>query len=145
MNMIRIALCLFLSIVCSKAASFVQASYSTPQSPMLSVQVQSSEAQTSGDTNVLIVGWNDSVTSVTSVTDTAGNTYALAVGPTVWPGVGSQSIYYASNINASASNTVTVTFSGAAQYVDLRLAEYSGLSNVDAVGSSTGLGTSSSC
>jgi hypothetical protein len=38
----------------------------------------------------------------------------------------SQSIYYASNI-AGGSNTVTVTFSGAATFTDIRILEYSGI------------------
>ena len=70
-------------------------------------------AQIAGDLNVVVVGWNDSTATVSAVTDTSGNTYTRAVGPTVLSGVASQSIYYAKNIAAAAAgaNIVTVTFS----------------------------------
>ena len=59
-------------------------------------------------------GWNDTTSTVSSVTDSRGNSYALAVGPTTGTGL-RQSIYYAKNI-AAGSNTVTVTFNQAAAY-----------------------------
>ena len=55
----------------------------------------------------------------------------------------SQAIYYATNI-ASGANSVTVTFSEPAAYVDLRVTEYSGLNAAgafDAGTSATGIGT----
>ena len=59
--------------------------------------------QVAGDLNVVVVGWNDSTATVSTVTDTSGNTYTLAVGPTVVSGTLSQSIYYAKNIAAAAA------------------------------------------
>ncbi|PYO53717.1 MAG: hypothetical protein DMD83_23760 [Candidatus Rokuibacteriota bacterium] len=63
-----------------------------------------------------------------------GNAYTLAVGPTVQPGAAgggglTQAIYYAKNILGAAANanTVTVRFSVAATYPDVRILEYSGL------------------
>ena len=81
------------------------------------------------------MGWNDSTATVSSVTDTAGNSYALAIGPTVISGVESQSIYYAKNIAASSAgaNTVTVAFSSGARYPDIRILEYSGADSVNPV------------
>ena len=43
-------------------------------------------AQASADTNVVVVGWNDATSSVTGVTDSAGNVYQVGgarwcVGP----------------------------------------------------------------
>ena len=55
-----------------------------------------------------------------------GNTYALAFPANVGTGL-SQAIYYAKNIVAAASNTVTVTFAVAAVTPDVRVLEYSGL------------------
>src|SRR5262249_4090587 len=80
--------------------------------------------------NVVVVGWNSTSATVSSVTDTAGNTYTLAVGPTVYQDGGlSQAIYYAKNIaSAAAGNAVTVRFSAAAAFPDVRILEYSGLS-----------------
>src|SRR5260370_592347 len=85
-------------------------------------------AQTAGDLNVIAVGWSDSTATVTGVTDTLGNSYKLAVGPAIQPGVASQSIYYASNIASAAAgaNVVTVTFSSPATYPDIRILEYLG-------------------
>jgi hypothetical protein len=94
-------------------------------------------AQTAGDLNVLVVGWNDTSATVQSVKDTAGNTYNLAIGPTSGTGL-RQSIYYAANIAAAASNTVTVTFSAAAAYPDIRILEYRGVSGVDVTAGASG-------
>ena len=71
---------------------------------------------------------DDSTATVSSVTDSKGNVYTRAIGPTTVSGYLSQSIYYAKNIIAAAAgtNTVTVTFSAAAVYPDIRILEYSG-------------------
>src|SRR5262249_38275951 len=71
--------------------------------------------------------------------------YHLAVGPTVLPGTATQSIYYAAGIAPAAANanTVTVTYSAAAAYVDVRIAEYSGIdpaNPVDTGAEATGSG-----
>lgn len=113
----------------STTLAFVQQNYATPQSPRTSVSATYSAAQTAGNTNILVIGWNDTTASITSVADSAGNLYQVAI-PTYRGNGLSQAIYYASGIKASsaAANQVTVTFSRAAVYVDLRIAEYSGLS-----------------
>jgi len=79
-------------------------------------------AQLAGDLNVVVGGWNDSTATVSSVVDSEGDAYIRAVGPTVVAGALSQSIYYANDIVAAAAgtNTVTVTFSTAAVYPDIR-------------------------
>ena len=78
-----------------------------------------SAAQNLGDLNVVIVGWGDSTAAVNSLTDSAGNLYRLASGPTVQTGSSplSQSIYYAPNIVAGA-NAVTLTFNTPAIFPD---------------------------
>src|SRR5712664_3117740 len=108
---------------------FVQVAYATPQANSASVTVKFPAAQAAGDLNVIAVGWNDTTATVTSVTDTKGNSYARAVGPTAYPGIVTQSIYYARNIAAAAAggNSVTVKFNVPAVYVDVRILEYSGL------------------
>jgi hypothetical protein len=66
----------------------------------------------------------------------------LAIGPTSGTGL-RQSIYYAKNI-AAGSNTVTVKFSQAATFVDIRALEYSGLDTVsplDVTAGAAGSGT----
>ena len=122
------------------AISFVQANAAVPQTAMTVVTIPYAGAQTAGDLNVVVVGWNDTTAQVQSVADTKGNPYTLAVGPTVAPGLGTQAIYYAKNVQAAAANAnvVTVTFSQAAQYADIRIAEYSGIDPANAVDGSIG-------
>ena len=44
------------------------------------VQVAYPGAQTAGDFNVVVVGWNDISSTINSVADSAGNIYVLAAG-----------------------------------------------------------------
>ncbi len=129
----------------TSAIAFVQRNAATPQSLQSAVSATYAAAQNAGDLNVVVVGWNDSVAQVRSVTDTRGNTYQLAVGPTVSSGNLTQAIYYAANVGASSAgaNVVTVTFDRPAAYVDLRIAAYRGVATtnpLDVV--STGVGIS---
>ena len=109
--------------------AFVQVKSATPQTNSASVAVAYPLAQTLGNLNIVAVGWNDTAATVSSVTDTRGNTYTLAIGRTSGTGL-RQSIYYAKNIVAG-TNTVTVTFNQAAVFVDVRALEYSGLDQVN--------------
>ncbi len=94
-------------------------------------------AQTAGNLNVVVVGWADTTTTVpTPPVDSAGNTYTLAFPATVGNGL-SQAIYFAKNIVASPSNTVTVTFSAATQS-DVRILEYNGLDTVNPLDDTNG-------
>jgi hypothetical protein len=114
---------------------YVQGNSATPRSPgsnpTAKVQVSYAAPQSAGDLNVVIVGWNDASAEISSLTDSEGNVYRLAVGPTLRTGSPalSQSIYYARNISAAnaGANVVTATFDVAALYVDLRILEYRGL------------------
>ncbi len=127
--------------------SLVQLAYATPQTAQLAVPVTFSSSQTPGNLNVVIVGWNDTTAAVTSVTDSVGNVYALAVGPTKNQSSLTQSIYYATSIvgAAAGANTVTVRFNVAAQYADVRVLEYSGVDRVNPVDvTAASIGTSSS-
>ena len=109
--------------------TFVQVKSATPQTATGSVAVTYTLAQTAGNLNVVVVGWNDTTSTVSMVSDSLGNNYALAIGPTTGTGL-RQSIYYAAGIKAG-SNTVTVRFNQAAKYVDIRALEYSGLNNAN--------------
>ena len=133
----------------SATISYVQGNYATPQGSQTSVSVPFNAAQVAGDLNVVSVGWNDSTATVSSVTDTKGNTYTRAIGPTVQAGYATQSIYYAKNIVAAAagSNSVTVAFSAGATSPDVRVLEYSGADHnnpVDIAVAGSGNSTSSS-
>jgi len=118
------------------AISFVQVASATSQSPTATESVTYPAAQTLGDLNVVVVGWNDTTATVQSVTDSAGNNYSLAMGPTSGTAL-RQSIYYATDI-ASGSNTVTVTFSQAATYSDVRILVYQGVTTLDVTAGASG-------
>jgi hypothetical protein len=132
--------------------TYVQGNYATPPTPQTTVSVPFTAAQGAGDLNVVVVAWFDTTAVVSTVTDDSGNTYTPAVGPTTisgspWPI--SQSIYYARNIATAAAgaNSVTVTFSPAAAYPDIRILEYSGAdpnNPVDVTAASSGSSTTSS-
>jgi uncharacterized membrane protein len=137
-----------LTVGAATSITYVQMNYATPQSPQTAVNVTYSAAQGAGDLNVVVVGWNDSTAAVSSVTDSKGNVYSRAVGPTAISGTLSQSVYYAKNIVAAAAkaNTVTVKFSTAATYPDIRIVEYSGAdpnSPVDVTAAASGNSNSS--
>ncbi|HEV3207403.1 MAG TPA: IPT/TIG domain-containing protein [Terriglobales bacterium] len=125
--------------------TFVQVKSATPQTPSGSVAVTYPLAQTAGNLNVVVVGWNDTTSTVSMVSDSLGNNYVLAIGPTTGTGL-RQSIYYATGIKAG-NNTVTARFSQAAVYVDVRVLEYSGLdpaNPLDVWAGAAGSGTSAS-
>ena len=130
--------------------AFVQKNFATPHAASTSVPVVYSSAQNAGDLNVVIVGWYRAPgVSVSSVTDSKGNGYALAVGPTVNPSVATESIYYARNIApaAAGANTVTVKFSGSVPEADIRILEYSGIDTInplDVAAAAIGTGTATS-
>jgi len=132
------------------SVAFIQGSYATPQSPTSTVTVKYAAAQSAGDLNVVVIGWNTPASVVASVTDTMGNAYALAAGPTVQSNAVAQSIYYAKNIAGAAAgaNTVTVQFSAPASYPDVRILSYTGLDRTNpldvAVGASGNSATSDS-
>ncbi len=128
--------------------TLVQASDATPQSPQDTVAATYADGQAAGDANIVAIGWNDTAASITSVTDTAGNAYQVAVATFRGNGL-SQAIYYAPNVAAASpgANEVTVTFDQPAQFVDLRITEYAGLhatSPFDAGTSATGNGAAAS-
>ncbi len=112
------------------ALAFVQVAVATTSGTAHSLGAKYAMAQAQGDLNVVAIGYNDSTSSVTSVHDTSGNAYSLAIGPTRLAPDLTQYIYYAPNIRACAAgaNTVIVSFDAGANSVDLRVLEYAGLS-----------------
>ena len=105
--------------------AFVQVNAAIPQTATAALALSYVSPQTAGNLNIVVVGWNDTTSTVTSVSDSLGNTYAQA-GGMITGSSARQSIYYAKNI-AAGSNTVSVVFNQAARYVDVRILEYSGL------------------
>ena len=118
--------------------TFVQVNSNTTAVNATSVSVAYTTAEIAGDLNVVVVGWNDTSSSVVSVVDDNGNIYALA-GTNAGHGL-SQAIYYAKNIQVTpnATPTVTVTFNQSAGFPDVRVLEYSGLSTTAPLDNWTG-------
>jgi hypothetical protein len=130
-------------------ATFVQGAFSTAQGGVPNVTATFAGAQTGGDLNIVVIGWNDTTATVRSVQDFKGNLYTLAVGPTQVSGVATQAIYYAKSIvgAAPAANTVRVSFIGTATSPSLRIVEYTGApatNPIDATGSATGTSATAS-
>jgi hypothetical protein len=111
-----------------------------------SVAVKMRKAQAPNDANVVAACWNDSTTSVSSVTDTKGNTYVVAAPVVRLSRDASCEMFAAFGIATAAAgaNTVTVKFSSGALDPDIRIAEYSRIAGVDVAAGSTGRGSSAS-
>jgi glucose/arabinose dehydrogenase len=125
--------------------AFVQVRSATPQTAQSTVTLPYAGAQTAGNTNIIAVGWNDATSTITSVTDSAGNIYEIAAPTARGTGL-SQAIYYAKNIKAAGAgaNTVTVRFGSAVPFADVRITEYRGLDPLnpfDVTASGAGTGT----
>ncbi|HEV7453916.1 MAG TPA: hypothetical protein VGO07_01520 [Candidatus Saccharimonadales bacterium] len=126
--------------------AFVQIKMNSTVSSVASLGATFNSAQTAGDTNVVIIGWDSAAGTISSVADTASNTYVLAA-PLTRTAALSQAIYYAKNIAGGGPPNVTVTFSASTVGPDLRMMEYSGLDTTapfDASVSGVGLNNPSS-
>ncbi|HSB75931.1 MAG TPA: hypothetical protein VLC12_09790, partial [Terriglobales bacterium] len=115
-----------------------------------SLSVSVAATQNAGDLNIVVIGWSNVTSSVTSVTDTAGNTYVPAVGVSNHTNI-SQAVYYAKNIAAFACspgcNAVSVAFNQTPATPDIRVYEFSGMDVTDPLDTSvsnSGSGTSAS-
>jgi IPT/TIG domain len=141
-NLLRIAALLtglFLVPTLALGQTFVQVNNNPVAATATTVTVTYTNAEIAGNLNVVVVGWNDTSSSVVSVTDNNTNTYKLA-GTTAGHGL-SQAIYYAPNIaiTPQATPTVTVTFNQPAVAPDVRILEYSGLSTTFPLDNWTGI------
>jgi hypothetical protein len=125
--------------------SYVQYAWWDTNNSATNVAVTYAHPQHSGDLNVVVVGWSSAQTDVVSaVTDSAGNKYVLAATPQAINGSPSDgtAVYYAANIAASASNTVTVTFNGDTGGPGAIVLEYSGVHGMDQTAGATGMSPS---
>jgi hypothetical protein len=110
------------------AINYIQRGDASTGSSSQNIPVPMSNPQGKGNLNVVIVGWSDVSSLVSSVTDTEGNTYVAALPTTNGAGL-SQVVYYAKNIlgDGVTPNTITVNMTQAASSPDVRVLEYSGL------------------
>ena len=108
------------------------------------------QANTAGNLSVAIVSWQDGTHTLSSVTDTAGNTYSAAGSTATYTFGGvtlRQAIYFAKNIAAYSSNKVTAAFSGdnTPTSPTIQILEYSGLDQTSPLDTTTSKsGTASS-
>jgi Bacterial Ig-like domain (group 3)/Domain of unknown function (DUF2341)/Concanavalin A-like lectin/glucanases superfamily len=127
----------------SCAPAFVQGTGTNSQSGT-QLYVTLPGSSTAGNLIVLSLSIASQSYTVSTVTDTKGNTYSPAIGPTDWNAGADRSwTYYASNIAGGGSPiTITATFSGTPPSGDIYAAEYSGIttsSPLDQTSSGTGL------
>jgi hypothetical protein len=89
-------------------------------------------ASTSGNLIIVHIDWDNQARSISSVTDTKGNSYARINGPTNWNGVSYRAeLWYAYNIiGGGAAITVTAHLSGApTSFSQIYISEYSGIAS----------------
>ena len=98
---------------------------------------------TTGNLIVVTVSMNVSNDTVTSVNDTAGNTYHQATGCYIG-GNGGSDIWYAYNVTGNASNVVTVVIGSAGNYGAVTQLQYSGAGTTSAVFQTCGNGSTTS-
>jgi hypothetical protein len=101
---------------------YEQGAFAAPQVSTGLVHVSFPAPQSGGDTNVVVIGWNDTQRSIASVTDSNGNRYVPGI-PVVQAGATSQVIYYATLV-APGESSVTVAFDSPAAQPDVRVLEY---------------------
>src|ERR1051326_5865677 len=104
--------------------TFVQANFAQVNSGK-TVPAVFATANTAGNLIVAYVVWSN--TGAVSVSDSRGNVYTSAVGPTAWSNGASAQVFYARNI-AAGTNTVTATFASAVNpFGLLYVHEYAGV------------------
>ena len=132
------------------AIAFVQAVATDNGSAAASTTVAGTyaSAQSVGDVIIVYVGSGSASTlTVSSITDTKGNTYTPVATDSALSGVAYYAIVYqciVSNSATAGSNTLTVTFGTSQQFNFLLCGEYSGVDNVtpvDSTNTANGSGT----
>jgi hypothetical protein len=125
----------------ASAIAFVQVAAAEPPGGASGAAATFAQPQGAGDLVVVAVGWAGAA-SVSRVSDSAGTGYTLVLGPTRISAGLTQCLYYAPAIPpaAAGANTVTVTLSASVTSLELRVAEYSGLSTTAPLDTSAGLG-----
>lgn len=98
--------------------------------------------------NLMVIGIiinNGSAITISSITDTASNTYTQAIRDRQSAESTSLDIWYAQNVTGNASNVITANFSGSAGYAFMYAAQYSGAATASALDqTSTGYTTGTS-
>jgi hypothetical protein len=121
-------------------ASFVQVkdNYFANGTAATSEALAYTSQPTIGNMLFVVIGWEHGASiTVTSVTDTLTNTYVSL--PQATGGNHALQAFYAISNKSTGANTVTANFSGVgATFVQLTIAEYSGISSIDQHGENGG-------
>jgi len=97
-------------------------------------------AVTAGNTIVVgVSSYTATRRTVSSITDTAGNTYTRCGNREAGDASHDQEVWVAANILGRANNVITVTFSGSADWRYVIAAQYSGLSTASPYDAGSGL------
>jgi len=120
------------SFICAGSGPYYVQSRSLSFGSVSQTTITLPYSTTSGNLLVLSLVYADQGLSVSSVTDSNGNTYTKAVGPTNIGGWGRLYTYYVNNaIGGATPITATVTLSGTANTVfDVFFLEYSGVAAI---------------
>jgi hypothetical protein len=110
-------------------AGVVQTNSGTPGTLVSTYSVGFSSPVTTSDLLLVAIGTNVPTATITSVTDTLGNTFTPATGLVANPLVGVGEQIWMANSKGSSADTVAVVLSQAAN-VHLIIAEYSGIAAV---------------
>jgi hypothetical protein len=119
--------------------TFVQGNTGYESFTGTSVSAAFSSNVTAGNLIVLAVGWQSS-TATASVSDTQGNTYYSAVGPTVTTAIPYATQIFYAVAQSTGSNTVTFTPSASVNQRRLAIHEYSNVNVFDVSSAATGNG-----
>jgi Chitobiase/beta-hexosaminidase C-terminal domain len=118
---------------------FVQGSFSY-QNSGVAAQSFTFTNQVAGDLNICSVGWYDSTHTVSTPTDSNGNTYHIAGAPISIPGFGTMVTYIAYPVKGGG-DTINFAFNGTVAESAVRCGEYIQYGAVDVIGTGTGTGT----
>jgi hypothetical protein len=125
---------IFLSVLLSRTSgqTHVQTTTLYQTTTATTISKVFAAASTTGNLIVVHIDWDNQARTITSVTDTKGNTYAAINGPTNWNGANFRAaLWYAYNITGGgAAITVTAHLSGApTSYSQIYISEYSGIAS----------------
>ncbi len=124
----RIVVSSFTSFV--KKIAFVNATGANDATSALTIATPALSV-TAGNTIIVSVSsYTATKRTVSSITDTAGNTYTRCGNQEAGDASHDQEVWVAANILGNASNVVTVTFSGSAAWRYVIAAQYSGLATL---------------
>lgn len=125
---LAISLLLTLALSHSRGQIHIQTTTKYQTTTATTISLAFTAGTTAKDLIVVHLDWDNQAVSVSSVTDTRGDTYHLINGPTNWNGTSFRgALYYAYNI-IGGTTTVTATLSGApTSYSQIYISEFSGI------------------